>query len=237
MKKIIGILGGMGPEATVLMYTLLIKNTKAEKDQDHIQVLIYSNPKIPPRTDAILNKGPDPTIDLIKGIKLLLNGGADFIIIPCITAHYFLPGIKKEIMFSYLSLIEESLKYVKKTVPNIKKAGILSSTGTLTSRLFHDHFLSGGIEVIHPEEKEQEKIMDAIFGNRGIKAGYSSGHARKTVLETAEILINRGAEAVIAGCTEIPLALEARDIPVPLIEPMEITARAGIIKAGYRLSE
>ena len=237
MKKTIGILGGMGPEATAQMYTLIIKNTWAEKDQDHIQVLIYSNPKIPPRTDAILGKGPDPTSDLIKGIKLLLNGGSDFIIIPCITAHYFLPGIKKQIKFSYLSLIDESLKWVKKNVPNIKKAGILSSTGTLISRLFHDHFLSEGIEVIHPEKKEQEKVMTAIFGDRGIKAGHSAGFARNTILETAVTLIDRGAEAVIAGCTEIPLALNARDIPVPLIEPMKITARSGIIKAGYRLTE
>lgn len=237
MKKTIGILGGMGPEATAQMYTLIIKNTRAEKDQDHIQVLIYSNPKIPPRTDAILGKGPDPTSDLIKGIKLLLNGGSDFIIIPCITAHYFLPGIKKQIKFSYLSLIDESLKWVKKNVPNIKKAGILSSTGTLISRLFHDHFLSEGIEVIHPEKKDQEKVMTAIFGDRGIKAGHSAGFARNTILETAVTLIDRGAEAVIAGCTEIPLALNARDIPVPLIEPMKITARSGIIKAGYRLTE
>jgi aspartate racemase len=237
MKKIIGILGGMGPEATAQIYTLILKNTKAEKDQDHIEVLIYSNPKIPPRTDAILGKGPDPTIDLINGIKILLNGGADFIIIPCITAHYFLPGIKKQIDFSYLSLIEESLKWVKNNVPNLRKAGILSSTGTLASRLFHDHFLSGGIEVIHPDEKEQEQVMNAIFGDQGIKAGHSSGYARNTILSMAENLINRGAEAIIAGCTEIPLALTARDISVPLIEPMEITARAGIIEAGYNLSE
>lgn len=237
MKKTIGILGGMGPEATVQMYSFILKNTRAEKDQDHIQVLIYSNPKIPPRTDAILGKGPDPTNDLINGIKLLLNGGSDFIIIPCITAHYFLPGIKKQIDFSYLSLIEESLKWVKKNIPSIRKAGILSSTGTLASRLFHNHFLSGGIEVIHPEEKEQEQVMNAIFGDRGIKAGHSSGYSRNTILTMAENLINRGAEAVIAGCTEIPLALTARDISVPLIEPMEITARAGIINAGYNLSE
>ncbi|MBN2246937.1 MAG: amino acid racemase [Candidatus Aminicenantes bacterium] len=237
MKKIIGILGGMGPEATVRMFTLIIKNTRAEKDQDHIPVLIYSNPKIPPRTDAIIGKGPDPTSDLIEGISLLLKGGADFIMIPCITAHFFLPKITKSIEFAYLSLIEESLRYAKTKIPAIKKTGILASTGTLTSRLFHDCFLSEGIEVIHPNEKEQEKVMDAIFGERGIKAGYSSGYSRETIIDMAGTLINRGAEAIIAGCTEIPLVLTAEDIPVPLIEPMEITAQAGILKAGYNLSE
>lgn len=237
MKKTMGILGGMGPEATAQMFSLIIKNTRAEKDQDHIQVLIYSNPKIPPRTDAIFGKGPDPTADLIDGIKLLLKGGADFIIIPCITAHFFLPDVKNCIDFSYLSLIEESLKWVKKNIPSVRKAGILASTGTLTSRLFHDCFSSGGIEVFHPKEKEQEKVMNAIFGDQGIKAGYLSGYSRDTILDMAKTLIYRGAEAIIAGCTEVPLALTAKDIPVPLIEPMTITAKAGIIKAGYNLSE
>jgi aspartate racemase len=237
MKKIIGILGGMGPEATARMFTLIIKNTQAEKDQDHIPVLIYSNPKIPPRTDAIIGKGPDPTADLIEGIKLVLKGGADFIIIPCITAHFFLPKITQNIEFSYLSLIEESLRWAKKKIPTIKRTGILASTGTLNSRLFHDSFLSEGIEVIHPNEKEQEKVMHAIFGERGIKAGYTSGYSRDAIIDMAGTLINRGAEAIIAGCTEIPLVLTAKDISVPLIEPMEITAQAGIIKAGYDLSE
>ena len=128
------------------------------------------------------------------------------------------------------------MRWAKKNIPNIRKAGILASTGTIASRLFHDQFLSGGIEVFHPKEKEQEKVMNAIFGDHGIKAGHSSGYSRDTIMDMANILINRGAEAIIAGCTEIPLALKAKDIPVPLIEPMEITAMAGIIEAGYNLS-
>jgi len=237
MKKRIGILGGMGPEATAYMFGLLIKNTLVEKDQDHIQVLIYSNPKIPPRTDAILGIGPNPTPELIQGINLLLKGGADLILIPCITAHFFLPDINKQIDFSYLSLIDEALKWAKRNAPSMRKAGILSSTGTLKSRLFHDVFLSGGIKIIQPTDEEQKKVMNSIFGNKGIKAGYSTGYSKDTIVDMANTLIKRGAEAIIAGCTEIPLALNAKDIPVPFIEPMEITARTGIIEAGYRLSD
>ena len=108
MTKTIGILGGMGPEATEYMFGLIIKNTKVLEDQDHIHVIINSNPKVPHRTEAVFNKGPSPTPRLIEGIKILKQAGADFIIDPCVTAHYFLPEVAKAVDFSLLSLLEES---------------------------------------------------------------------------------------------------------------------------------
>jgi aspartate racemase len=235
MPKTIGILGGMGPEATEYMFDLIIKNTKADEDQDHIPVLIFSNPKIPHRTDAIFKKGPSPTPLLIEGVKKLIQAGADFIIVPCVTAHYFLPEVAKKVDFSYLSLLEESLKWAQDHIPGVKKAGLISSTGTLKSGLFHMTYEKAGVEVIGPEENEQEKVMEAIYGPRGIKAGYTSGLSKEWIVNTARILIGRGAEAIIAGCTEVPLVLKPEDIPVPLIEPMEIVAKASILKAGYAL--
>lgn len=232
MKKTIGILGGMGPEATSLMFELIIKNTKAKTDQTHIPVAIYSNPKVPPRTDAILKTGPDPTPHLIKGAKKLMEAGADFIIMPCVTAHYFLPQVTKQIKFPFLSLLDESLKWASEKIPGLKKAGIVSSTGTLISQLFHKTFAGAGIEILGPTTEEQDQVMEAIFGNKGIKAGFTSGFPKDIIVGTAKNLIDRGAEAVIAGCTEVPLVLEEKDISVPLIEPMKITAIASIVKAG-----
>ncbi|MBN1224372.1 MAG: amino acid racemase [Candidatus Aminicenantes bacterium] len=235
MTKTIGILGGMGPEATEYMFDLILKNTKAEEDQDHIPVLIYSNPKIPHRTNAIFKKGPSPTPLLIKGIKKLIQAGADFIIIPCVTAHYFLPEVAQTVDFSYLSLLEESLHWAKDHIPGLKKAGLISSTGTLQSGLFHKTYEKAGVQVIGPEESEQEKVMQAIYGPSGIKAGFTKGLSKEWIVNTAKILIGRGAEAIIAGCTEIPLVLKPEDIAVPLIEPMQIVAQASILKAGYEL--
>lgn len=235
MKKTIGILGGMGPEATCYMLDRIVKNTKADKDQDHVKVVVWSNPEIPPRTPAILGKGPSPAPLLLEGVKKLLDAGADIIAMPCVTAHYFMPEVEERVEFRFLSLLEESLKWAQAKIPGIKRAGLVSSTGTLKSRLFHDVFGRAGIEVISPDDEEQARVMEAIFGEGGIKAGFTSGRPKEAIVSIARALTARGAEAIIAGCTEVPLVLKAEDIPVPLIEPMTITARACIVEAGYEL--
>lgn len=234
-KKTIGILGGMGPEATAHMYSLIIKHTKAEKDQDHIRIIIFNNPKIPPRTDAIFKNAPSPVPFLVEGVKILKQAGADFILIPCITAHYFLREVASQIEFEFLSLIEESQKWVLKKNPDLKKAGLIASTGTVESGLFANTFQSAGIEVIIPTKEAQNLVMDAISGKKGIKAGFTNGRLRGSIHRVAMDLIQKGAQSIIAGCTEVPLVLQKGDIPVPFIEPMEITARAAILKAGYPL--
>jgi aspartate racemase len=235
MKKTIGILGGMGPEATAYFFGLIIKNTKAEKDQEHIPIIIYSNPEVPARTDAILEKGESPLPHLIEGTRALQQAGADFIVMPCVTAHYFLDDIVTREKVSFLSLVDEAVLYAQRKMPGLKKAGLISSTGTLKSGLFHDAFAKEEIEVFGPDDKEQERVMEAIFGKRGVKAGFTSGSPRETIQGMAKTLIKRGAEAVIAGCTEVPLVLKEEDIEVPLIEPLQILAEASILKAGYEL--
>jgi aspartate racemase len=235
MKKTIGILGGMGPEATSHMYSLIIKKTKVEKDQDHIPIVICSNPQIPPRTDAILGKGPSPVPQLVEGMNTLIKAGASFIIMPCVTAHYFLPEVLAQIPFPFLSLLDEALLWAQEKIPGLKKTGLVASTGTLVSRLFHDTFGRAGIEVIAPEDEDQNNVMEAIFGTDGIKAGFTTGRVKDLVVSTARKLVAQGAEAIIAGCTEIPLVLKAEDIHVPLIEPMTIMAQKSILDAGYEV--
>ena len=235
MKKTIGILGGMGPEATAYFYALIVKNTKAEKDQEHIHVVIESNPEIPPRTDAVLEQGESPLPYLIEGVRTLRGAGADFIVMPCVTAHYYYNEIVAQEKISFLNLLNETLLYTVRKIPELKIAGLISSTGTLKSKLFHETFEKEGIEVISPNDEEQEKVMEAIFGAQGIKAGFRTGHCKEIIHGVAETLIRRGAEAVIAGCTEVPLVLRDEDISVPLIEPLQILAEASILMAGYEV--
>ena len=235
MKKTIGILGGMGPEATAYFYGLIIKNTKAEKDQEHIPVVIYANPGVPERTAAVLGKGPSPLPRLLEGIRVLKEAGADFIVMPCVTAHHFYDEIMREVKVNFLNLVEETVLYALRKNPKLKKAGLVSSTGTLRARLFHEAFAREAVEIIEPQEEEQERVMEAIFGKEGVKAGYTSGKSREAIRDAARALIARGAEAVIAGCTEVPLVLKARDIEVPLIEPLQILAEASIKMAGYEV--
>jgi aspartate racemase len=235
MRKTIGILGGMGPEATAHFFSLIIKHTAAGKDQDHIPALIYNLPQIPERTAAILGQGPSPVPLLRKGLRTLARAGADFIVIPCITAHAFLPDIRRASPVPVLSLLDITLADSLEKIPGLKRAGLLASTGTVRSGLFNKTFAESGVQIVTPSEREQSRLMEAIFGRRGIKAGFTEGGSRKTVLDLACRLVKRGSEAIIAGCTEIPLVLGDEDIPVPLIEPLRIAAQAAIIKSGYRL--
>lgn len=226
-------MGGMGPEATAYFFDLIIKNTIAEKDQDHIPVLIFSNPLIPPRTEAIKKRAPSPVPFLVKGMKTLHRAGADFCVMPCITAHYFLPEVLQEIDVPVVNLVAESARWTQKTCPSVKKVGLISSSGTLETGLFQEAFGMEGLSIVILDQDSQNMVMDSIFGKKGIKAGHSTGYPHDKVIEAARGLIQKGAEAIIAGCTEIPLVLKPKDIPVPLIEPMTIGARVCIQKAGF----
>jgi aspartate racemase len=227
-EKIIGILGGMGPEATIDLFYKIIKFTSAEKDQDHLRIIIDNNPKIPDRTAAILRKGEDPLLALQETARNLEKAGADFIIIPCNTAHYFLPSIQESVKIPILNMIEETAKETQKRIPQIQKVGLLASIGVYETKIYYQCFKKFNIEVISPEEKDKEEVMNAIYA---VKAGDLSNEVKGNIIKIAQKLIDKGAEAIIAGCTEIPLILKEGDISVPIIDPTQILAKAAVQKA------
>ena len=227
-EKIIGILGGMGPEATIDLFYKIIKFTPAEKDQDHLRIIIDNNPKIPDRTAAILGKGEDPLPALQETARNLEKAGADFIIIPCNTAHYFLSSIQESVKIPILNMIEETAKETLKRIPQIQKVGLLASIGTYKTEIYHQQFKKFNIEVISPEEKDKEEVMKVIYA---VKAGNLSEKIKKNIIKIAQKLIDKKAEAIIAGCTEIPLILKEGDVSVPIIDPTQILAKAAVQKA------
>jgi len=227
-EKIIGILGGMGPEATADLFYKIIKATNAKKDQEHLRIIIDNNPKIPDRTAAILGKGENPLPLLQKTAHNLEKAGADFLVIPCNTAHYFIPAIEKSIRIPVLNMIEETLKDIKEKLPDIKKIGLLATMGIYKTGLYDQYFNKYNIAGISPEEKAIAKIMEVIYA---VKADKLSRDIKESMLKIAGDLINNGAEAIIAGCTEIPLILKQKDISVPLIDPTNILAKAAVKKA------
>jgi aspartate racemase len=237
MKKILGILGGMGPEATAYFYQAVIKRTAADADQNHIRTLIWSDPTIPPRTDAILGTGPSPWPSLRAGIRILEKGGAGLLAMPCVTAHFWAPRIRGTARVPFIDLLEETRSFVRVHHSGLRRIGLVASSGTVASGLWTKAFAADGIEVLAPAPAEQERVMAAIVGPGGIKAGRTSGRPRTTIVAQARRLASRGAEAIIAGCTEVPLVLRPGDLPVPLIEPMDIGARACVRRAGYPLRE
>jgi len=227
-EKIIGILGGMGPEATIDLFYKIIKFTPAEKDQDHLRIIIDNNPKIPDRTAAILGKGEDPLPALRESARNLEKAGADFIVIPCNTAHYFLSSIQKNVKIPVLNMIEEAASETQQRIPQIKKVGLLASIGTYKTEIYPQQFKKFNIEVIYPNEKDKEEVMKAIYA---VKAGDLSDEVKGNILKITQKLLDKGAEAIIAGCTEIPLILKEGDVSVPLIDPTQILARIAVQKA------
>jgi len=227
-EKVIGILGGMGPEATIDLFYKIIKFSPAEKDQEHLRIIIDNNPKIPDRTAAILGKGEDPLPALQETAQNLEKAGADFIIIPCNTAHYFLSQIQKSVRIPVLNMIEETAKDIQQRIPQIQKVGLLASIGTYKTEIYHQQFKKLNIEVVYPDEKDKDVVMKAIYA---VKAGDLSEGVKSNILKIAQKLIDEGVKVIIAGCTEIPLILKEGDIPVPLIDPTQVLAKIAVQKA------
>jgi len=231
-EKIIGILGGMGPEATIALFTRIVKLTGAKKDQDHLRVLIDNNPKVPDRTRAIQGRGPSPLPQLIRSGKTLEKAGADFIIIPCVTAHYYVERLQKKINIPILHIAEETVKYLEAKLKGVRRVGLIATTGTVQAGIFQRFFSKIGKELILPTSEIQEKrVMKAIYGKDGIKAIGPADNSRRLILQASQTLVGRGAQAIIAGCTEVPLVLEDGDLPVPVIDPLTILALSAIATA------
>jgi aspartate racemase len=235
MKKeslTIGILGGMGPAATVDIFSKIVKFTPAATDQDHIRIIIDNNPKIPNRIAAFYGRGADPCPAMIKSARSLEAAGADFLIIPCNTAHLFIHKIEKHLKIPFLSIIDASTDFIKLNYPRLKKAGILGTTPTVESGLYRDVFATMGIELVSPEtELQHTSVMEAIFGIQGIKAGNGHIQPRELLIMAAEQLAAKGAEIILMACTEIPIVLKSGDISVPLVDLNSILAIAAVRKA------
>ena len=231
-EKIIGILGRMGPEATIDLFAKIVKGTTVKKDQNHLRILIDNNPKVPDRTLAIQKKGPSPLPQLIRSAKILENAGADFIVIPCVTAHYYYKPLQKKLNIPILNMVEMTAQYIKSRVKGISKVGLLATTGTIQAGLFQTSFSHTDLQWIIPTPEVQKKwVMEAIYGRRGIKAIGPSENSQRLILNACVKLVQEGAQAIIAGCTEVPLVLEEKDLSVPFIDPLSILAKAAIERA------
>jgi len=225
--KVIGILGGMGPQATIDLYQAIIDKTPATRDQEHIPTIIFSYPQVPDRTEAIVGEGESPVPYLIEGAKLLERAGADFILIPCNTAHHFLPEVEKEVAIPIVNMIIETRDYILREKPGIKRVGLLATTGTIRAKVYHRVFEEKGIEILTPNERSQEElVMRAIY--QYVKKSGDIPPAKKLLIEAGRKLIALGSEVIIMGCTEVPLALEPRDLPVLLVDPKEVIAELAV---------
>jgi len=225
----------MGPEATLDCFGKIIKNTPATTDAEHLRVIIDSHPGIPDRIAAILGSGESPVAALVAGCRGLQKAGADFIIIPCVTVHFFLAQIQAEAPLPILSIIDAVAEAMGRNFAATRTVGLLATIATVESGLFQKRLAESNIHTLVPDTVQQLKIVDAIKDIKKARPSRTQSEITNDLIEAARSLIDRkpnGADAIIAGCTEIPLALAQEHLPVPYFDSLSILARAAIRFAG-----
>lgn len=228
-RKTVGILGGMGPMATVDFYGKIVQETPATTDQEHIKVVMWSDPEVPDRTAAVLDGGPDPFPWLVRGIVRLESLGAHLVAVPCNLAHVFLDRVRELVTVPVLDMIDETGFVLEAMFPNGGSIALLASTGTIRSNLYQERLRPLGINVEVPDDDEQQNLVMQTI--RSIKAGDVSTDTVTQLIEACNPLFRRGVDAVVAGCTELPLVLGTADIGVPIVDPTRILARAVVAHA------
>lgn len=226
--KTIGILGGMGPAATVDLFDRIVRATPARRDQDHLPIMIVNNPAVPDRSEAILHGGDDPRPAMIDGLRRLAGMGANFAVIACNTAHYFLDELRAASPIPILDMIAETAQRISRDHAQVERVGVLATSGTLAVKLYQRALLAEGLSPVEPSEDEIAQLMDAIYGEDGVKTAGVTERARRGFCEVGQNLIDRGAQALILGCTEIPLALKDGDLSRPLIASNQVLAEAAV---------
>lgn len=212
-EKIIGIIGGMGPEATLDLFYKILKNTKAEKDQDHIHLVIDNYPQIPDRTAYILGKGENPLPYILKSAKKLEKFGVSAICMPCNTAHYFVDEIRRSISVPFISIVESVIEEIKENYKNVKNVGLIATKGTIYGNVYEDPLKKEGFNVIIREDLLDE-IMKIIYS---IKGGVIKENS-EPFLKIVDEYIKDGSQIIIAGCTEIPLLFPYVNLNIPIID-------------------
>ncbi len=228
MKKI-GVLGGMGPEATVRFYSHLINECQvqfnAQKDEDYPEIFIYNLP-IPDVVNDISNQ--KKTVFMLQnGAQLLEKTGSDFIAIPCNTVHYFYDAMRHAVKVPILNSIDETAKQLR--INSISCVGILATSTTIQTELYQKTLQQIQIQCVLPEKQEEvTTIIENILAGKKIE---EDKNKLKRIIQSMQ---KQGAQAVVLGCTDLPLLLTQKDVSIPLFDSLEILAKATI---GYCCSK
>ncbi len=231
--KMVGILGGVGPLATVYFMEMLVRMTDARADQEHIDAVVFQHASIPDRTKYILGQsGENPLDKMTADAQKLEAMGASFLVLPCNTAHYFFDSIQQSVSIPMLNIVEEAVRYAAALHPGLRRVGILATDGTIATHTYQAVCAKNGLEAVAPEREDQRTVMEIIYSQ--VKAGapvdMDAFHA------VAARLRRRGCGAVILGCTE--LSVLYRDFQLDsrfFVDSLEVLAKRTIYLCGRRI--
>jgi len=222
-KPILGVLGGVGPLATAYFMEAVIKRTPARADQDNIPMIVFNDPQIPDRTAYILDHDePNPVPEMAKVARWLQDAGADYIAIPCNTAHYFYDTIDREVSIPVLNIMDETARHIAQKIGAPSTVGLLATEGTASSGVFQSYLEREGMQTVVPDKETQRLVSHIIYDQVKANVPYD----RAAFLDAAHTLRKRGCDAVVVGCTELSVIyqdLETR--PSWLFDSLDILAR------------
>ena len=226
---VIGVLGGMGPAATADFYRKIVLATPAHRDQDHLRTLVWSDPSIPDRTDAFLNCGESPIPALVAGATRLRDAGADFLAIPCNTAHLFLDAVRTAVEIPIIDMIDTTVTEIRAEPGAGHPVAVLGTRATLASGLYQRALRARGLISVEPVPAEQAAVSAAIAA---VKSGDEPLGAQR-LLPVLDSLTNRGVPTLVAACTELPLALARAQVrhEIRVVDPGLALARACVARA------
>ena len=218
MSKVLGVLGGMGPAATVAFLARVQALTPAEGDADHIRIIADINPKVPDR-----NRQPDAAESVLGQMAMRLrDAGAQVLAMPCNTAHAQAAGIRK-VGLPFIDMIAETTEAALTATGEVapSKVGVLATPGG--EALYTRSLQARGCRIVRLTGQDRETFMGCVYA---VKRGDTGDAARAEMRRLAAALVDAGAEVVIAGCTEVPLLLGPADVAVPLVDSAEVLAQA-----------
>lgn len=228
--KTLGVLGGLGPQATDFFYNGVIEHTDASCDQEHIDMIILSHATTPDRTKAIMTGDDSQLIEsLVKDVQMLEKAGAANIAIPCNTSHYFYDQMQSAVGIPIIHMVRESVRYAKAKFENVKKIGIMGTDGTISTGIYDMECERAGVTPVHPSPERQKDVMHIIYDE--IKAGErGSRHLFHRVID--ELTKDKGCEVVILACTELSVYKHFHNVPECCLDAMDVLIRESIVRSG-----
>lgn len=230
-KKTLGIIGGMGPSATALLFKRIVDYTDAASDADHIHILIDNYPQIPDRTKSILEDGESPVSYITKIGKKLIDNGADLLLIPCNTSHYYFKDIQRNLTKPVVNMIYETAKQCQSQ--GIKRVGVLATAGTIKAGVFETELKKFDIECVYPTDTDEKYVMDMIYNQ--VKAG--NVHDLKKINMVIEHFKNADIHTMILGCTELSIVISEGYMGMHVIDTLDVLACTAIKDSGYKLKK
>lgn len=235
IEQTVGVIGGMGPEATVDLMRRVIAATPAQDDVDHIHMLVDNNPKVPSRIKALIEgTGESPAPFMASMAQGLERAGANFLVIPCNTAHKYYPEVVTAVSIPVVNILDVTVQHVKHCQPNLRRVGMLASTAVENIRLYHDKFDVESVETLFPSLEHQNNVMRLI---KQVKANAYDTDILAKYNEAAAYLKLMGAECIILACTELSVIADKLTIDLPVYDASQLLAENIVYRVKGAIKE